>query len=53
MTDYQVKRFIKRELRSAPGLSCTRALRVLRDGGRACEQKRFKNLFREVAGYVH
>lgn len=53
MTDHEVKRFIKQELRTAPDLSCTRALRVLRDGGRACEQKRFKNLFREVASRVH
>jgi hypothetical protein len=49
MTDQEVKRFIRRELVAAPDLSCTRALRVLRDAGRACEQKRFKNLFHEVS----
>jgi hypothetical protein len=53
MTDHEVKRFIKRELHTAPGISYTRALRELRDGGRACEQKRFKNLFREVATRVY
>jgi hypothetical protein len=53
MTDHEVKRFIKQELRAAPDLSYTRALRALRDGGRACEQKRFKNLFREFASRVH
>jgi hypothetical protein len=47
-----VKRFIKAELRNAPDLSCTRALRILRDGERACEQKRFKNLFHGVASRV-
>jgi hypothetical protein len=53
MTDADVKRFIKQELRIDPDLSCTRALRALRDAGRACEQKRFKNLFREAASLVH
>jgi hypothetical protein len=52
MTDEEVKRFIKTELRNAPDLSYTRALRMLRDGDRACEQKRFKNLFHEVASRV-
>jgi hypothetical protein len=52
MTDQEVKRFIKAELRNAPDLSCTRALRILRDGERACEQKRFKNLFHGVASRV-
>jgi hypothetical protein len=52
MTDQELKRFIKQELRAAPELSYTRALRVLRDSGCACEQKRFKNLFCEVASRV-
>ncbi len=53
MTDRAVRLFITRQLHATPNLSCTRALRVLRDGGRACEQKRFKNLFREVSDRAH
>lgn len=52
MTDAEVRRFIRRELESNPSLSHSRLLRVLRDGGRACEQKRFRNLFREEANHA-
>lgn len=49
LTDSQVVQFI-REARSAdPGLSRTRALRTLRDSGRACEQGRFAELYRMAA----
>lgn len=48
LTDRQLQRFIRTELRRAPSTSCTRALRALRDGGQACEQSRFKQLFHEV-----
>jgi hypothetical protein len=46
--DDEVSRFIHTALRSNPGLKYTRALREYRDSGRACEQKRFKNLFSKV-----
>lgn len=49
MTDEEVRRFIRSELRVAPKLTHTRLLRALRDGGRACEQRRFRSLFREEA----
>lgn len=49
LTDSQILQFI-REARSAdPGLSRTRALRTLRDSGRACEQSRFAELYRTAA----
>ena len=53
MTDAEVKRYLRQELHRAPRLSYTRALRVLRSRGRACEQKRFKGLFGEVVGRVN
>lgn len=45
LTDEQVERFIRAEISRMPGLSCTRALRAMRDGGQACEQSRFKSIF--------
>jgi len=45
-TDVQVRRFIAKLLRHEPSLSCTKALRALRDAGFACEQKRFTSLYR-------
>ncbi len=53
MTDPEVRRFIRRELVSNPGLTHSRLLRVLRDGGRACEQKRFRNLFQEETRHAN
>lgn len=48
MTDAQVAHFI-RNLRAAdPSMSRSRALRILRDEGMACEQKRFGRLFQEA-----
>lgn len=47
MTDADIRRFLKRELRNTPGLSKSRALRLLRDSGQACEQRRFGALFDE------
>jgi hypothetical protein len=46
MTDRQIADLIDKVLDDDPGLSATRALRLLRDGGVACEQKRFGSLFR-------
>jgi hypothetical protein len=50
MSDDEVRTFIRRELREDPSGTHTGLLRVLRSGGRACEQKRFRSLFREEAG---
>jgi len=50
MTDDEVKRFIREALTSNPAAKQTGLLRALRDSGRACEQKRFKELFQEVSG---
>jgi hypothetical protein len=48
MSDDDVRRFIRERLRAEPDLRHTRMLRDLRDGGRACEQKRFRRLFMQV-----
>lgn len=48
MNDREVRRFILEQLRRHPSISHTPALRTLRDGGRACEQVRFRSLFQEV-----
>jgi hypothetical protein len=47
MTDDEVRQFIARALR-AERRSCSATLRLLRDSGRACEQKRFGRLFHEL-----
>lgn len=49
MSDAEIAGFIRNLLREDPSYSATRALRALRDGGYACEQKRFGALFRGVA----
>lgn len=48
MTDTQVSSAIRGLLDEQPDLSRTRALRQLRDSGRACEQRRFADLFAQV-----
>ncbi|MEU8132145.1 hypothetical protein [Streptodolium elevatio] len=50
MTDQEVIAFITRETKRTPGISRTRLLRTLRDGGQACEQSRFANLFAQTVG---
>ncbi|MGW7664130.1 hypothetical protein [Streptomyces sp. NPDC054756] len=50
MTDEQVIAFIRTETSSHPGISRTRLLRLLRDGGQACEQSRFANLYIKTMG---
>lgn len=50
LTDAEVMTFVRRQLRHAPDLSKTRALRLLRDAGLACEQKRFGDLYSRVRG---
>ena len=53
LTDEQVERFIRAEVHRTPGVSCTRALRALRDRGHACEQSRFKGLFHRTLKIRH
>lgn len=50
MTDAQVKSYIRQTVGDHPGYSRTRLHRMLRDSGRACEQKRFALLFAETVG---
>jgi hypothetical protein len=46
--------FVKSALKASPRLTHTPALRMWRESGRACEQKRFRRLFQEVASsHVH
>ena len=53
-SDLEVATFIRTQLGEQPDLHCTPALRMWRASGRACEQKRFKALFHEVAyGNAH
>ncbi|WP_243744575.1 hypothetical protein [Streptomyces hainanensis] len=49
MTDDQVMAFIRARLAAQPRLSRTRLLRELRDGGQACEQSRFAELYVRTA----
>ena len=49
-TDQGVCDFIASRLASDSHASCARLLRVFRDSGRACEQKRFGRLYRHVKG---
>ncbi|MFE4665174.1 hypothetical protein ACFRI7_26010 [Streptomyces sp. NPDC056716] len=44
-TDDEVIAFIRQQTASQPRISRTRLLRRLRDGGQACEQSRFANLY--------
>lgn len=48
LTDALVLRFIHDVRRQYPGTSRTRALRMLRDSGLACEQARFAHLFTQA-----
>ncbi|RMI92264.1 hypothetical protein BIU87_18925 [Streptomyces sp. ZS0098] len=50
MTDEAVIDFIEQSKDSHPGSSRTRLLRLLRDQGMACEQKRFANLYTATIG---
>lgn len=46
-SDAEVERYIKTTLKSAPS-TWTRLLRTFREGGNACEQNRFRKLYRRV-----
>ena len=48
LTDKQVEAWVQRTRNRDPELSKTRALRVLRDEGFACEQKRFAAIFNRL-----
>jgi hypothetical protein len=48
MSDDQVRTYIRKELKRDPVQSRTALLRSLRDNDRACEQKRFSNLYRAI-----
>ncbi|WP_236053943.1 hypothetical protein [Streptomyces musisoli] len=50
MTDEAVIDFIEQSKGSHPGYSRTRLLRLLRDQGMACEQKRFADLYTATIG---
>ncbi|MEU4517455.1 hypothetical protein AB0F52_01920 [Amycolatopsis sp. NPDC024027] len=50
MTDAEVKEFIRASAAEQLGISRTRLHRMLRESGRACEQKRFANLYSETMG---
>jgi hypothetical protein len=47
-SDASIRDFIRRELAANDKVTHTRLLRKLRDSGRACEQKRFRDSFYEV-----
>lgn len=48
LSDEEVQDFIRRQRAEDKSLKASRALRLLRDQGQACEQKRFGALFREI-----
>lgn len=50
LTDQELRGMIVQRLAQAPGISASRLLRELRDSGYACEQHRFGQLHRLVAG---
>lgn len=53
MTDAQVHRYIRASLKLRPTLTRSPMLRQLRDSGYACEQARFRTIFREAASHAH
>ena len=53
MSDEDVRREIRRALKSDPGARPTPLLRELRDSGRACEHSRFVRLFHETVRPTH
>ena len=50
MTDIEVIKFIRTEIASTPEISHSSLLRKLRNSNQACEQKRFRDIFRSVQG---
>ncbi len=50
-SDNEVAAFISEKILLPPPNSCTRLLREYRSTGRACEQKRFRNLYQSIASH--
>ncbi len=50
MSDDEVRSFLKKAIRKSGTATQTGLLRELRDSGKACEQGRFRTLFKEVQG---
>jgi hypothetical protein len=53
MSDDEVRSFLKKAIRKSGTATQTGLLRELRDSGKACEQGRFRTLFKEVQGAQH
>ena len=53
VTDDELRRFVQSAFVSQRRISHTRLLRELRSSGRACEQTRFRTVFREVEAATH
>ncbi len=53
MSDDDVRRFVQKAMRKNGSVTQSGLLRELRDSGKACEQGRFRTLFKEVQGAQH
>ncbi len=53
LTDDELRRFVLTAFRLSERVTQTRLLRELRASGRACEQTRFRTVFREVEAARH
>jgi hypothetical protein len=53
MSDDEVRSFVKKAIGKSGTATQTGLLRELRDSGKACEQGRFRTLFKEVQGAQH
>lgn len=53
VSDEELRRFVAAAMRSRQSTSHTRLLRELRASGRACEQTRFRSVYREVEATKH
>lgn len=53
MSDGEIKNYIANEMKNRVKVSHTPLLRELRANGNACEQKRFRKLFREIQETTH
>lgn len=53
VSDDELRRFVNAAITTRAQISQTRLLRELRASGRACEQTRFRTVFREVEAAIH
>ena len=53
VSDDEVRRFVQKAIRQNKRVTQTGLLRELRDSGKACEQGRFRALFKETHGAYH